>query len=254
MQNDFSLLNDYYDKIYVLSLPRLSERINYIKHVLDGLKYEFVWGVDKEQMSLDELKASGLYDSDLYRSFYKKPKEMTLGMLCCSLGHVRIYKDILNKGYKKTLVLEDDVVPIKDNLKYFSQIIKELPSDWELLYLGYEKNDNFGWRQQIKQVAYNLIPFHPQLKMEKEFFRHYYPRQVSEHIASAGFHDCTHAYCLTQSGAEKLLKHQEPVVFNADNLLSYLICTNRLKGYICSPKLFNQLSAFSNDKGSLTGN
>ncbi len=254
MQEYFRLLNDYYDKIYVLSLHRSSERKNYINDVLKGLDFEFFWGLDKEETSLEKIKDLGLYSSDQYHLFYKSPGEISLGMLCCSLGHVGIYKDIIRNGYKKTLILEDDVVPIVTDLKYFSEIIEELPGDWELFYLGYEKNEQFGWKQKVKQTIYKIFPRHAQLKLNRKIYSNYYPRNFTKHISIAGFHDCTHAYSVTLEGAKKLLQHQQPVRFNPDNLLSYMICTNQIKGYISHPKLFNQLSAFKGKIESLTGN
>ena len=253
MRNHFQYLNDFYDKIYVLSLPRLQERTRHIIEVLNGLKFEFFWGIDKQKILLESIKQEGLYSTEKYREFYKKPDEMSLGMLCCSMGHVNIYETIILNGYKKTLILEDDVVPVEANIKFFPQIVSELPSDWELLYLGYEKNEISGWKQKIKQNLYKIFPSHAQLKMNRKIYSSYYPKNISAHIARAGFHDCTHAYSVTLDGAKKLLQKQQPVAFNADNLLAYMNCTNQLKGYICRPKLFNQLSAFNNGIESMTG-
>ena len=254
MQENFRPLNNYYDKIYVLSLHSASERKHYINNVLKGLDFEFFWGVDKKETSLEKIMDLGLYSSDQYHLFYKNPGEMSLGMLCCSIGHAGIYKDIIRSGYKKTLILEDDVVPIVTNLKYFPEIIDELPGDWELFYLGYEKNEEFGWKQKLKQTIYKIFPLHAQLKLNRKMYLNYYPRNFTKHIAIAGFHDCTHAYSVTLEGAKKLLQYQQPVRFNPDNLLSYLICTNQIKGYISHPKLFNQLSAFKGKIESLTSN
>ena len=254
MQEYFRLLNNYYDKIYVLSLHSASERKDYITKVLKGLDFEFFWGVDKEETSLEKIMDLGLYDSNQYHLFYKNPEEINLGMLCCSLGHVGIYKEIIRNEHKKTLILEDDVVPIVTNLKYFPQIIAELPDNWELFYLGYEKNEEFGWKQKLKQTIFKIFPVHAQLKLNREMYFNYYPRHFSKHISIAGFHDCTHAYSVTLEGAKKLLQFQQPVRFNPDNLLSYMICTSQIKGYISHPKLFNQLSAFKGKIESLTSN
>ena len=253
MPQYFEYLNDFYDKIYVLSLPRLEERTRHINDALKGLQFEFFWGIDKQKVLMEEMKEHGLYSTERYREFYKRPDEMSLGMLCCSLGHVKMYESIILYGYQKTLILEDDVVPIETNLKFFPEIVSELPTDWELLYLGYEKNEYSGWKQKIKQNLYKLFPSHAQLKMNRKIYSSYYPKTISAHIARAGFHDCTHAYSVTLDGAKKLLNKQQPVAFNADNLLAYMNCTNELKGYISRPKLFNQLSAFNNGIESMTG-
>jgi glycosyl transferase family 25 len=174
-------------------------------------------------------------------------------MLCCALGHVKIYKDIIASGYKRALILEDDAIPVKEALEQFPSIIREIPDDLEVLYLGYEKNEGTGMKSKLKHFFYQLFPSNSQLKLNRQIFANYYPKPVSTHIAKAGFHDCTHAYGITQEGAKKLLTAQQPVRFHPDNLLSYLNCTGKLNGYIARPKLFKQLSAFSHQVDSLTG-
>jgi glycosyl transferase family 25 len=249
----FTHLNNFYDKIYILSLPSLQQRIDTVSKRLEGLHFEFFFGVDKRQTSMEELKLKGFYSTQHYLEYYKKPKEMSLGMLCCALGHVQIYQSIITNGYKKTLILEDDVVPLDKELSLFPQITAELPSDWELLYLGYEKNEANGWKQQLKKLAYMTFPNHAQLYLTRNMYKRFYPRSLSPHIEYAGFHDCTHAYSITQEGAGKLLAMQQPVAFNPDNLLAWAQCTGQIKAYISRPKLFNQLSAFTDKIPSLTG-
>lgn len=252
MTTAFQYLNQYYDKIFVLSLPRLHDRIAHINTALQGLNYEFFWGVDKENTSIEQLKTDALYNSSQYQEFYKKPEEMALGMLCCSLGHLQIYEYIVKNKIERTLILEDDAIPDIQALNAFPDIIKELPADWELFYLGYEKNEKHGRKEKIKKKYYQLFNSHAQLKMNRDMFKKFYPEKISNHIAHAGFHDCTHAYSISLNGAEKLNRYQKPVRFNPDNLLSYLVLTNKIKGYISIPKLFSQQSAFSNLNLSLT--
>jgi glycosyl transferase, family 25 len=252
MQVNFQPLNNYFDKIYVLCLPRLVDRIEHIKTTLNGLHYELFEGVDKLNFSLNDFKKSGEYNSARYQQFYTNSVDMPLGMFCCALGHVKIYEAIITNGYKKTLILEDDVLLTDDKLVGFSQIINELPANWELLYLGYEKNEQNGIGQKLKQLFYQIFPPYKKLKISRKMYANYYPKNISTHIAQAGFHDCTHAYAVTLQGAKNILSHQQPVAFNPDNLLSYLICNNNLNAYISKPKLFNQLTAFKSDVVSLT--
>lgn len=251
--SQFTPLNNYYDKIYILTLPRLKDRIAYIKKTFEGLDFEFFYGVDKENHSIKSFSEEGIYSSELYKHFYKSPPEMPLGMLCCALGHVNIYQKIVDEGYERTLILEDDAVPDLHTLKLFPKIVKEIPTDTELLYLGYEKNEGTGIRSKVKHAFYQMFPSNAQLRLTRQIFRSYYPRPLSKHIARAGFHDCTHAYSISLHGAKKLLAAQHPVRFNPDNLLSYLSCTGKLHGYIVRPKLFNQLTAFNTMHQSLTG-
>lgn len=248
----FTYFNEYFDKIFVLTLPRLTERNKLVQKALSGLNYEFFYGVDKSEFTLEELANKGLYDPDAYRSFYKYPNDITLGALCCALGHIYIYEEIIQKGYQRVLILEDDIVLNPSNLSLFPSMVAELPEDWDLLYLGYEKREYFGIKEWINLQWKKIFPYHVQLKMNRELYQRYYPRPFSRCISYAGFHDCTHAYAITGGAAKKLLTYGRPVRFNSDNLLSWMVGKDLLKGFITRPKLFNQLTAFVHQLESLT--
>src|SRR5690606_26996338 len=182
MNSAFNFLNQFYDKIYVLSLPRLQNRVDYINSTLEGLNFEFFWGVDRENTSVEQLKNALLYCPDTYQQFYKKPLEMHIGMLCCSLGHLQIYEHIVNNNIGKTLILEDDAIPQLANLIYFPEIINELPADWELFYLGYEKNEMHGNKEKIKKTIYQLLNNHSQLKFSREMYKNFYPESIGKYL------------------------------------------------------------------------
>ena len=251
MKRDFTPLNAFFDKVYILTLPRLKDRIALFTHELEGLNYEIFYGVDKETVSMESLKQQGIYSTAAYTGIYKKQADMNPGMLCCSLGHVKMYESIIDNQYQKVLILEDDVFPLSENLSLFSRMVTELPNDWEIFYLGYQGNEVFGWKQMLKRMCYMAFPAHASLRLSREIFANYYPRTLSPHIARAGFHDCTHAYAVTLEGAKKLLLQQVPVAYNADNLLSFTIATQKAKGYIGRPKLFDQRTT-KQEIGSLT--
>ena len=253
MHPSYKFLNEYFDKIFVLTLPTLTGRHEHVKKNLAGLNYEFFYGIDKKEVSMEELKNQHWYDTAIYRQHYKRPEEMLPGMLCCSIGHMKIYEYIVYHNIEKALIMEDDVVPVNSELDKLPGIFSALPAGWELFYLGYEKNEKATFRKKLKQLVYTAFPNHAKLKVNRQFFKRYYPRQVSENISEAGFHDCTHAYAVTKEAAEKLLAYSKPIRFNPDNLLYFMISTGQLKGYISSSKFFNQLTAFVNQIESLTG-
>lgn len=252
MKEQFQHLNNYFDKILVLTLPRLTSRIESFKEKFEGLDYEFFYGTDKLQTSIESLKNRGAYSTKAYSKFYKRPVDMSLGMLCCSLGHMDIYNFITENKFSKTMILEDDAFPIKDQLTNFNAIISDLPDDWELFYLGYEKNELLGRREKANRFVKSILPHHTQLKLSGKIFKNFYATPLSVHISKAGFHDCTHAYAVTLEGAQKLKNFSHPVSFHPDNLLAYLNCTGKIKGYISRTKLFDQLSAFTHEIDSLT--
>ena len=64
---------------------------------------------------------------------------MTMGEIGCFLSHHRIWTDMLTRGYRQVMILEDDV----HFESWFDTVIagaladiEEAPLDWDLIYLG----------------------------------------------------------------------------------------------------------------------
>lgn len=112
-----------FDKIYVLSLRKDKERRNKISQRLShtNLDYEFF----------------DAYDGSLYNHLWKKLNNRhfsNANYVACTLSHLAIYQDALNKGFNKILILEDDVIP-HSNLNFINQL--NLPKEYDLLYFGF---------------------------------------------------------------------------------------------------------------------
>jgi GR25 family glycosyltransferase involved in LPS biosynthesis len=139
-------------------------------------------------------------------------KMMTPGEVGCAMSHVALWRQLANDTDPAAtmLILEDDAVFYhgkggrrhsggEQYLKAFASFWKGLPSDWDIVYLGFSDR---GERIPVDST------FSSQ-SVEINLFRPTY-----------GFH--THAYALTQSAAAKLLSHL-PVtgpldVWLADNI------------------------------------
>ena len=239
MNNAFDALNNYFDKIFVLTLERSADRQTHINKSLIGLNYKFFFGADKNYFSLEELKEKNIYNEHLAVEHHRYSKPMNAGQIGCALSHKNIYEEIINNGYQKTLILEDDVEPAQGSIKLFAEIIKDLPGDWELLYFDYSKNED---PKHLKKYWYHLQKIAGGIKWDHTIINNLYPKQISKHVSSAGFHDYTDAYAVTLPGAKKLLELQSPVSYIADNLLAIASASKKVKAYISHPKLFQQLS------------
>ncbi len=142
------LLNHYFDKIYVLYLPR------------------------RENKTLLELKKLGIWNYSLYEGFdgssnslclqeYKqymqfKPsyeEEIVVGQNRRGIGSIGSWSilksmhnmlvDAKTKGYSRILVLQDDTIFHKDFLEEFKHKISDIDDEqWKLLYLGASQH---GW-------------------------------------------------------------------------------------------------------------
>lgn len=233
-------LQQYFDKILVVSVPRFSERQERLKETLKGLSFDFFWGADKLQLDHETAKTDGTYDEEMAKKLQRQGKALNLGEIACSLSHRNLYAAMVENGWEKVLVLEDDVLPIEGNMHQLSTALQELPIDWELVYLGYLKHEKVTAGLKAKQFFYKILSALGLMAWSYKMVSNLLPKAYSAHLKRAGFHDCTHAYAISLQGAKKLLKAQTPVVYRADDLLSSTIMKGELHAFVTEPKFFDQ--------------
>ena len=128
-------------------------------------------------------------------------KHMTPGEVGCAMSHIKLWKLLLESQESNAtmLILEDDAIfysKKKVNPRYanrrnlgftdaLSSVYKILPSDWDILYLGFSDR---GERKYIQNHT------DERLSVDVRIFRPEY-----------GFH--THAYVVTKSAASTLLSN-----------------------------------------------
>tara|TARA_A100001015_G_scaffold48600_1_gene53689 strand:- start:212 stop:712 length:501 start_codon:yes stop_codon:yes gene_type:complete len=57
-------------------------------------------------------------------------------MIGCTLSHLKLWQKIIKSNDKNILILEDDVIFVKNFKKKFIEYSKQVPKDWDILYLG----------------------------------------------------------------------------------------------------------------------
>jgi glycosyl transferase family 25 len=233
-------LEQYFDKIVVVSVPRFTDRHQRVKNNLQGLTFDFFWGADKLELDYDAAKINGTYDEHKAKKLQRQGKALNLGEVACSLSHRMVYAAMVKNNWKKVLILEDDVLPIAENLQQLTVALDELPDNWELVYLGYLKHEKITTALKAKQVFYKIISAFGMMAWTYKMVSNLLPKPFSTHLKKAGFHDCTHAYAVTLQAAEKLLAAQTPVVYRADDLLSATIMKGELNAFVTEPKFFDQ--------------
>jgi glycosyl transferase family 25 len=82
---DFTLLNSFFDHVYVISLERDTERQEKMKEVLDGLNYSFFRGIDKKNLTIDLLVEKSIYDEEKAKLLHRYDKPMNTGQIGESL-------------------------------------------------------------------------------------------------------------------------------------------------------------------------
>ena len=231
-------LEQFFDKILVVTVPRFKERHAAVAKKLEGLPFEFFWGADKLALTPEFISEN--YNETKARRLQRQGKALNSGEIACSLSHRMVYEAMIQNGWKKVLILEDDVLPLEKELDQLPDALQELPPDWELVYLGYLKHETVTPSLKRKQFFYRILASLGLMRWSSKMVANMLPRPFSMHLRKAGFHDCTHAYAITISAAEKLLAAQTPVVYRADDLLSSSIQQELINGFITDPKFFDQ--------------
>lgn len=149
-----NILNRLFDKIYVINLEKDVEKMERMNDILNhyGIEYErfnAIYGKN-EISDLNELfkKKWNRFE----KSLNKKWKMKHVGEYGCLISHKRIIEDALRRRFKKILILEDDIIPIKNLLKYIENKKKILKKNWKLIYLG-SNQSNWG-NIKIKENKY----------------------------------------------------------------------------------------------------
>ncbi|KAI5477248.1 hypothetical protein MNV49_006544 [Pseudohyphozyma bogoriensis] len=142
-------------------------------------------------------------------------RQVNDGVISTFFGHTRAMLKMIEEGDESALILEDDVDFEWDLERLWARIESKMPRDWELSFLGH------CWGRELMQPAY----LHPLL-----------------HASTAPL--CLHAYALTQSGAQHLMKllnnpwtaYQTAV----DTAVPSYIGFNLVKSYSVEPPLVIQ--------------
>lgn len=238
---DLSILQDTFEKIYVLTLERAKDRHEHIERVLQGVDYEFFQGVDKLTLDYEELIAKKVYDDEAHRARKRTHRSMSLGEIACTLSHRAIQQDAIDKGYERILILEDDVKLHPEHLESFRAAMDELPTDWELLMLGYYGEKYPGFVSELKKrtyLFYHRFGLFNWDKVNKTFLERLLMQRYSSNLWTVGKLVGGHAYALTLSGCRKLVDFQTPVFLQADRVFSYYPAYHDLRAFALDKKLF----------------
>jgi GR25 family glycosyltransferase involved in LPS biosynthesis len=184
-------------KIYVINLDKRPDR-------LSSLNIPLKW---------ERFVAT---DGDIFIN--NKPKER--GWRGCYDSHVRLMEQITNSEDGLYLIFEDDVELCDNFNDRLLTLLKSLPEDWELLFLG-------GHNRGVK-IKYN------------------------EFLNLANDVVCMHAFLFKHNISEKLLNKFKSRVYKVDVLLCELLPT--LNSYICSPTIAWQKAGYSNIEYIVTNN
>ena len=122
-------LFDRFDKVYCVNLDRRPDRLESFNTQVEKYDlgdYTKVSAVDGSKINIED------YGTTL------KPGE--LGLV---LTNLQIIKDSKENGYNNILILEDDC-SFTDEILNIENYFNNLPSDWDMLYMGGNHNTHMG--------------------------------------------------------------------------------------------------------------
>ena len=132
-----SILNTYFDKIYCLNLTSQTERKKQMLRFSEQYRIEFEF--------------FNAISGNLFNDIWEKLKPSHFfnpNYVACALSHLSIYQNALDRGFKRILIIEDDILIRFDVNEYFERIISQLENipDWDLLYLAWiPLNEDQSW-------------------------------------------------------------------------------------------------------------
>jgi GR25 family glycosyltransferase involved in LPS biosynthesis len=235
-------LRSFHDRVFVLTTRLNTERQ---KKVLDQLgegNFEFFFGVDKEQVTKEQLIHDGIYDETLARRVDPKSRSMLIGHICCSLGHRMIYEEMIASGCRRALIFEDDVVNLGISEETIRTSLANLPRDWQLLYWDWSGGRTKPFLGGLQQLIFHARHVLGSYKYNHRMIRNSYMRSYNNFFDVSSVNFFTDAYSITIKAAEKLVRLNTPINLNADHALIHAVLSQDIKGYVSRVKLFSQRS------------
>jgi GR25 family glycosyltransferase involved in LPS biosynthesis len=191
-----------FERIYVINLKERDDRKQIMKDI-------------EKYMNLDFTFINAVNYKDLNTKRYKLKKPV----LACFFSHTNIYKEIIKNNIRNALILEDDIDVEYNIKKYIKHILNKLPENWDIVYLGHCNSSNSLLKEYNGTSLFNDFP------NIRKSIRPY----------------CTHAYAVSNKGAQKLLNDILKIPKIAiDVQIAKSIVKGRLESYTIVPPLFIQ--------------
>ncbi|XP_070837111.1 procollagen galactosyltransferase 1 [Chaetodon trifascialis] len=215
------------DEVFMINLKRRADRRERMLRALyeQEIACKVVAAVDGKAMNISEVHALGIHMLPGYSDPYHG-RPLTKGELGCFLSHYNIWKEIVERRLKISLVIEDDLrfeVFFKRRLMNLMSELKEERLDWDLIYIGRK-------RMQVDRPEKAVPNIH--------------------NLVVADYSYWTLGYMISLQGAKKLLKAEPlkkilpvdeflPIMYNKHPVSDYMeqFETRNLKAFSAEPLL-----------------
>lgn len=182
--------------IFVINMKKDTDRKKYMEQLSEeyGLFFKFIEAIDGK--NLNEKGISKAYNKE--KSIRALGREMTKSEIGCALSHLSVYKQMIDQNIEIAIVFEDDI-QIEKGFTSIMNTIKKLPSDWELVLLGYHR----GGVEHKKTISSSRYK-------RKITDKYTLVRLIRLGLGSYG-------YLINLQGAKKLVKQLETIKKPIDN-------------------------------------
>ncbi|KAL4648750.1 procollagen galactosyltransferase 1-like [Arapaima gigas] len=216
-----------FDEIFMINLQRQADRRQRMLRSLyeQEISCKVVNAVDGRALNTSQIQALGIHMLPGYSDPYHG-RPLTKGELGCFLSHYGVWKEIVERGLKSSLVVEDDLrfeVFFKRRLQYLMKEVESHGLDWDLIYIGRK-------RMQVDQPEKSVPDIHSLVEADYSYW--------------------TLGYMISLQGASKLLKAEPlgkmlpvdeflPVMYNKHPVSDYMdhFETRDLKAFSAEPLL-----------------
>ena len=223
-------MDRFFDKIYVINLESSKDRRVSMESQFKrlGIKNYIIFPatptgmLNREQLKKDHLWAfpGNKFHCTEECSCRGDGHVLSDGQVASSISHAKVYEDIVVKGYSRCLILEDDCIFMEEATKKFDEIVKDLPENWEMFYLGQP----------------HMITHWNSAEIGSRYFK-----RLLHGVALA------HIYAITGEAAKKMVEHVFPIRASPDGYLAHFVVTKKLLDRV----FISNVSLALN--GSLTG-
>lgn len=156
------------------------------------------------------------------------------GTICCAMSHLKAWKEFLKNDDKYGIVLEEDAIFVKGFKKRLSKVIKYVPKDVDIMYLG-----EFGGMTKNNFFTSIMHLFGNANKKHNLYINKYV--QIPKVALGA------HAYIISKKGAKKLISYLEGnVKFHIDYCIQELAAKGILNCYSLNKRIAYQTSTNQN--------
>lgn len=249
-----NFMNKFFDNIFVINLYDNKKKWEKVKKQFNNrnIKVERFVAIDGRCKNegklgcLDKKKTFELsFDVDIINP--EHPLKTLIPATSLTIGTVILLRAQVKNKWKHMLLCEDDIELVRGFESKFKKGIKELPGDWDLLYLGCGNlcgNNGISWNKS----SYNKYLSTMSKVTDIEYYVHYKDdlrtpcddgcRKIGKYISVTDEPGGTWCYAYSLKGAKKILKLiGRNVGEHIDEIIKQNVIDGKLKAYSFDPPI-----------------